>query len=306
VTYLQRIALPPSAVVNVDVVDASGPGQPTTALASVRAATAGRQPPFPFTLTVDSAALRAGGNYAVEASIEVSGERFFSTTRPHPVLTRGHPPTVEVVVEPVGSARAPTGDVAPIVTLAYDCADADGPYRFTARLRADSASLLLPERTVQLANVGSPPGADSAIAYSDGTTTFRWRGGTAALDLGAHSYVGCRNDRARAGWEDARLRRVDFRAVSQDGEWVLEVKSGGQLVLITDFGWQRFAVPAPPQATARATQATYGVDTGAGQITIIADRRPCRDPRSGELFDTSVTLRLKNGAFSAGCGRALP
>ena len=194
VTYPQRIDLPRTAIVNVDVVDASSTGPSAAALASVRVATAGRQPPFAFTLTVDSADIRPDRAYGVVARIESSGATFFTTSRPIRVLTRGHPDSVVLVIEPAGSVSAPTAEPSPVATLTYECSGDGAPRRLTVRLWADSAALLMPERTVRLATVPLSSFIETAVKYSDGATTFRWRGKSAELTLGSRPSVQCRSD----------------------------------------------------------------------------------------------------------------
>ena len=198
VTYPLRIALAKTAIVNVDVIDGLAAGPSATPLASVRVATLGRQPPFEFSLTVDSADLRPDGAYGVVATLEAGGETFFTSPRPVPVLTQGHPTTATVVLVPVGSTGAPA-----VATLAFECSsDADDAlHRVTVRLWADSAAVVSPDGTARLAAAESSPFAYPAVTYTDGATTRLWRGASAAVTAGSRSWVRCRSDPARAGRE---------------------------------------------------------------------------------------------------------
>jgi len=70
------------------------------------------------------------------------------------------------------------------VTLFYDC---DGR-RFTVRVHADTASVMVPDRTFVL--LREP--AASGEKYSDGSTTFWSKGDEATLTLAGRTYTGCR------------------------------------------------------------------------------------------------------------------
>lgn len=101
VTYLQRSALPPQAVVEVQLVDVSRADAPAIVIDSVTFETGGRQVPFPFELTYDPAQIDERFTYAVQARITVDGQLRFISTRSYQVITRGNPNTVEVIVDPV-------------------------------------------------------------------------------------------------------------------------------------------------------------------------------------------------------------
>jgi uncharacterized lipoprotein YbaY len=103
VTYLQRIALPPNAVIDVQLQDVSLQDAPATVIAAERYIAEGRQVPIPFELTYDPAGIDPKHTYAVAARITVDGKLRWINTQRHPVLTRGAPVTdVEIVVESVG------------------------------------------------------------------------------------------------------------------------------------------------------------------------------------------------------------
>jgi len=105
VSYLQRITLPPNAVIDVQLQDVSLQDAPATVIASERYIAAGRQVPFPFELTYDPAGIDPGHTYAVAARITVDGKLRWINTQHYGVLTRGAPVTdVEIVVESVGGS----------------------------------------------------------------------------------------------------------------------------------------------------------------------------------------------------------
>ena len=101
VTYLQRIALPPDAAVQVALWDTSRAGDARLVAREI-VPTAGRQVPIPFALTYATADIDASHPYALEASIVAGGELRFQSAAATPVITQGHPVAVELVVEPAG------------------------------------------------------------------------------------------------------------------------------------------------------------------------------------------------------------
>jgi putative lipoprotein len=83
VSYRERIALPPDAVLEVTLRDVT-PGTPIVpALAARTIAVEGRQAPIPFELLYDRAHIRSGRFYALHAVIrEAAGRDLFATTEP--------------------------------------------------------------------------------------------------------------------------------------------------------------------------------------------------------------------------------
>jgi uncharacterized lipoprotein YbaY len=105
VAYLQRIALPPDAVIDVQLQDVSLQDAPATVIAAERYITEGRQVPFPFELTYDPAGIDPKHTYAVAARITMDGKLRWINTQRYPVLTGGAPVTdVEILVESVGGS----------------------------------------------------------------------------------------------------------------------------------------------------------------------------------------------------------
>jgi putative lipoprotein len=106
VTYLQRIALPTNAVIQVQLADVSRADAPADVVAEQSINLGQRQVPVPFTLNVDQAKVDAKHTYAVSAKITVGSELRFVSDRPYPVLTKGNPKHVEIIVR---QASAPGG-----------------------------------------------------------------------------------------------------------------------------------------------------------------------------------------------------
>ena len=102
VTYLPRIALPPTAVVEVTLADVSRADAPMIVVSTQRLETLGLQVPFAYSLTYDTATIDDRLTYAVSARITDVGRLLFVSTRRYAVITRGSPTSnVEVVVDQV-------------------------------------------------------------------------------------------------------------------------------------------------------------------------------------------------------------
>lgn len=132
VTYRERMALPPSATLDVRVVDLGDAGETAATIASTTLSDIG-QVPVAFEIEVtDASSAGDGGTLALSVSIEDDGEVLFSMAEPMPlgeedevgeiVLTRdggvqtGMPPeitgaewsAVEIEGQPIDLPRAPT------------------------------------------------------------------------------------------------------------------------------------------------------------------------------------------------------
>ncbi|MBV4471886.1 YbaY family lipoprotein [Pseudomonas siliginis] len=91
VSYLQRIALPPSATLSVSLQDVSLADAPAIVLAEQKGPIKG-QVPLPFHLSYDPAQVKPGHRYSISARIEVNGELMFITTENHAVQLDGNDP----------------------------------------------------------------------------------------------------------------------------------------------------------------------------------------------------------------------
>ena len=104
VTYLQRVALPPTAVVKVQLVDVSRADAAATVLGEQTIAAGGKQVPFAFEIPYDPAKVQPNYSYAVQARIEDGGKLLFINDQRYAVITRGAPTHVDMVLRAVGSA----------------------------------------------------------------------------------------------------------------------------------------------------------------------------------------------------------
>jgi len=101
VTYLQRMALPPTAVIDLKLQDVSPAGAPATLIAEQRITTDGKQVPIPFELKFDAVKIDQKHQYAVSARITVDGQLWFVSDTAYPVITQGHPSKVNLTLKQV-------------------------------------------------------------------------------------------------------------------------------------------------------------------------------------------------------------
>ena len=92
VSYRERMALPPTAQVEVTLADVSLMDAPASVIARQSFTADGRQVPFAFSLTVDQRRLDPRHSYAVAARItDASGKLMFITDTRNSVAFDGHP-----------------------------------------------------------------------------------------------------------------------------------------------------------------------------------------------------------------------
>lgn len=100
VDYRQRVALPPTAVVHVQLQDVARADAPARVLAEETLTTQGAQVPFAFTLRASADAAAPPARLVLRVRIEVDGQLRF--TNPSAVAVPVPPPPrpIEVVVQP--------------------------------------------------------------------------------------------------------------------------------------------------------------------------------------------------------------
>lgn len=101
VLYLQRSALPPNSVVEVELQDVSRQDAPAIVLGNQMITTNGSQVPFEFEIPYDPALIQEGHTYAIRARITADRQLLFTNTSRYAVITNGQPNRVEVRVDPV-------------------------------------------------------------------------------------------------------------------------------------------------------------------------------------------------------------
>lgn len=109
VAYRERIALPPTAVIEVKLLDVSLADAPARTIAETRVS--GRRIPAPWTLRFDSRQIGPQHSYALQARILDRGRLLFITTERHSVLTGG-PDNTDIWVQRVAGQDQPAAPVA--------------------------------------------------------------------------------------------------------------------------------------------------------------------------------------------------
>ena len=102
VTYLERIALPEDAQIEVILVDTSAPDVTTQLIGQQLIAANGKQAPVAFKIEYPVEEFDPAHVYTLQARITLGNQPLFDTPQPIPVLTAGNPVTgVEIIVQPV-------------------------------------------------------------------------------------------------------------------------------------------------------------------------------------------------------------
>lgn len=102
VAYRERIALPPTAVIKVQLADVSRADAKAIVLGEQVIEAKGKQVPFAFEIPYDPAKIEANHTYAVQARIEDGGQLRFINDQRYAVITRGAPTRVDMVLKSVG------------------------------------------------------------------------------------------------------------------------------------------------------------------------------------------------------------
>jgi putative lipoprotein len=192
-------------------------------------------------------------------------------------------------------SREPMHPNEPGKTLVYECGD----YEFVARTGPGEIALYLPSGYRVLGQVR----AASGTKYAGEGVEFWSKGNSATLDLGSRILGSCRLNPARAPWEDARRRGVDFRAVGQEPGWYLEIQHGRQILFVGNYGGNRLLLPTPdPELDGEL--ATYSASGDSHELLVEVTVEHCQDSMSGEIFDNSVRVVL-DGREYRGCGLVL-
>lgn len=151
VTYRQRIALPPNAVVEVRLQEVSRLDAPAVTLAEQIIETEGRQVPFAFTLNYNPSEIDPRYTYVVQARITVDGELEWINTEAYRVITQGAPTAVEVVVSQARPSSPPTSPPSSpppssSTSTRYDCEAQARGYEDVENISLTEAQRLLVQR----------------------------------------------------------------------------------------------------------------------------------------------------------------
>lgn len=183
-------------------------------------------------------------------------------------------------------------------TYVYEC---DQQFSFTARIEGEKVWLFLPYETINLPQIEAASGAK----FSDGSSLFWSKGNEAILELDSKSYRSCKNNRAKAIWEHAKLNGVDFRAVGNEPGWVLTLRAADKIVFKSNYGQTiNEFITSTPITNQNSRTTLYQASEDEHTILITLKGTPCSDTMSDEKFETTVSITLDDKTFN-GCGKAL-
>jgi putative lipoprotein len=107
VSYLQRIALPPTTLIIVQLLDTSLADAAAKVLAEDKITLGNRQVPVSFSLKYDPAKIDEKHTYSASARILVDGHLRFISDQSFPVLTRGNKNQVDLILKQVPISAPP-------------------------------------------------------------------------------------------------------------------------------------------------------------------------------------------------------
>lgn len=255
--YLQRIAMPPDAVLTVQLQDISRADARATVLGESSEAFGRRQVPLAYSIKVRRSAIDPRMRYAVRASISVDGEMQFATTRHYPVLTHGAPHQLDLVLQAVPEAGGPSA-AAPSLRFALPatfagllpCADCRG-IAHTLTLQPDGSYRL---RRTDLGKPGEP-------VVEAGRWTADQRGQRLALHDGAGNtlYFSARTDGV--------LRRLDRNGHAIRSSLSMDLRRTAKI-----DPFDQAARADQPQATSATLQDSYWklVELQGKPVTLLA------------------------------------
>ena len=106
-SYLVRSALPPDAILQVQLEDVSRADAAATTIAEDHIILGQHHVPLSFALKFNPSEIDPHHVYAIHARITVAGQLRFINDRTYRVLTQGHPSHVDIVLKPADQS-APT------------------------------------------------------------------------------------------------------------------------------------------------------------------------------------------------------
>ena len=123
-SYRERIALPPDAILEVELLDVSRADVPSVTMSSQSYQI--DRVPFSVSLSYDDQKIDSRMSYVVAARI-LSGERvLFRTTSAHPVITRGSPEHADLVLERMSGGQSGPVSVPHIAGVSWSVTEIAG------------------------------------------------------------------------------------------------------------------------------------------------------------------------------------
>lgn len=264
-TYPERIALPETAVVALELRDRGG-----LLLAEAGFATEGRQVPLPFAIEAPEEV-----ELVLRAAVFADG-RALRTTAAVPVPAGAGPVTL------------PPLRLEPHVAMGFASRLVCGGVEVELGFIGGIARLRLGERVIDLAP--EPAASGARFAAEDDPDTWIWsRGDRALVTLAGETLPEC--------LPAAALPELPFAAVGHEPPWALRLEEG-KIRLILDLGAAELSAPLPePEAVPGGI---LYAPPGAGFSALLAAGL-CRDIATGMPHPFAVTVRHE-GADLTGCG----
>jgi hypothetical protein len=76
-------------------------------------------------------------------------------------------------------------------------------------------------------------------------------------------------------WHAAKLRGVAFRAIGQEPGWLLEIKNGEEILIVTDYGQNKKSHPyVEPQEDKAGRKTVFQVDA---DTSVLIEGKACSD-----------------------------
>ena len=198
---------------------------------------------------------------------------------------------------PTGASKDFQPDGRPMArTLVYEC---QGDVEFITRVGPGEMALWFEDRYLVLPQVRS----GSGTRYEEADVVFWSKGEEAMLEVAGRSYRDCRLNPARAPWEDARRRGIDFRAIGNEPGWSLEIRGNESLLFVGDYGASKFLFNVLTR-TGGSEQVLYEARQGDDYINVTVEENACADSMSGERSPFTVVVQLNDRRYP-GCGRKL-
>ena len=170
------------------------------------------------------------------------------------------------------------------------------------------APRLVPRDSFLAAEYKLPAGALRRAGLPERVTVLQVSCGGVPWTAMGGRLIGIAADRALAPWDGIFFelsRDSDFRAVGQEPGWLLEIRHGRDMLLITNYGADTAVTPVPRAETDSATGARTYHATGTRDLRVLIQPTACIDAMSGESYETTVTITL-DGREYHGCGGPLP
>jgi uncharacterized lipoprotein YbaY len=301
VTYLERIALPDDAVVNVQLQDTSLADAPATVLGEQTIETAGQQVPIPFEIPFNPDDIVERNTYTVRATIrDGEGTLLFTSDTAIPVITNGNP-TEDVEIVTVSSApseetETPADEEAEageptLTSVVWNWTEFTDPVQGTQAIEDPTLYTVdfMEDGTVGI-KADCNNGSGSFVADEDGAID---------ITVGAVTLALCAED----SLSDQFIQYLDAAAIYffEDGDLFLD--------LPVDSGTLHFAAAEETEASATAKLASIALapvaggggeeddeeDTSVPSFTICVVERDETVSIVGENFPADQTFAVKMG-----------